>query len=188
MDKTIKKLEGIFSKMVRNYHSMGDSWKNIELGREAFGLMLLLPDTYPGEFETPVDKADLLGQMLDQMVETESARFCITVREEMERLNPGDAENARSLRMLRDYIDPSVPMEDFCRNYNRHLKFDPVERTEEYERLVPEVEREVAKELKGLPRGMGFCFAYWTAKKAELAERGIQWNSPAYMNPGVMFD
>lgn len=188
MDKTIKKLGVIFSKMVKNYNSMGDCWKNIELGREAFGLMLSLPDNYPGEYETPADKANLLSQMLDQMIETESPRFCITVREEMERLNPGDSANGKALRMLRDYIDSSIPMEDFCKRYRRHLKFDPVERSEEYERVIPEVEREIAKELKGSPRGMGFCFAYWSAKRAELAKRAIEWNSPAYMNPGVMFD
>lgn len=188
MDKTIKKLGAIFSKMVKNYNSMGDCWKNIELGREAFGLMLSLPDNYPGEYETPDDKANLLSQMLDQMVETESPRFCITVREEMERLDPGNIENGKALCMLRDYIDASIPMEDFCKRYRRHLRFDPVERSEEYERVIPEVEREIAKELKGTPRGMGFCFAYWSAKKIALAERDIEWNSPAYMNPGVMFD
>ena len=167
MDKIIMKLGTIFRKMVRNYNSMGDSWKNIELGREAFGLMLSLPDTYPGEYETSADKANLLNQMLDHMV---------------------DSANDKALRMLRDYIDTSVTMEDFCKRYRRHLKFDPVERSEEYERAISEVERKIAKGLKGIPRGMGFCFAYWTAKKAELAKRAIEWNSPAYMNPGVMFD
>ena len=188
MDKTIVKLETIFSKMVSNYNSMGNSWKNIELGREAFGLMMSLPDNYPGEYETSADKANLLNQMLDHMVETESPRFCITVREEIERLNPGDTANDKALRMLRDYIDTSVTMEGFSKRYRRHLKFDPVERSEEYERAISEVERKIAKGLKGIPRGMGFCFAYWTAKKAELAKRAIEWNSPAYMNPGVMFD
>ena len=156
MDKTIVKLETIFSKMVSNYNSMGNSWKNIELGREAFGLMMSLPDNYPGEYETSADKANLLSQMLDHMVETESPRLCITVREEMKRLNPGDSANDKALRMLRDYIDISVPMEDFCKRYRRHLKFDPIERSEEYERAIPEVEREIAKKLKGIPRGMGF--------------------------------
>lgn len=182
------KLEAIFSKMVRNYNSRGESWRNIELGREAFGLMLSLPDNYPGEYATSADKANLLSRMLDQMIETESPRFCITVREEIERLNPGDYANDRGLRMLRDYVDTAVSMEDFCKRYRRHLKFDPVERSEEYEQVIPEVEREIAKVLKGTPRGMGFCFAYWSAKKEELAKRSIEWNSPAYMNPGVMFD
>ena len=57
-----------------------------------------------------------------------------------------------------------------------HLKRDPVER------LVDE-------ELEDHPRGMGFCFAYWSAKKHILLDRfGIEWRSPSAMNPGVIFD
>ena len=41
---------------------------------------------------------------------------------------------------------------------------------------------------KDEPRGMGFCFNYWSAKRAALARRGIQWRSPSAMNPRVMFD
>lgn len=188
MNKTITKLGNIFRQMVENYSTMGAGWKNITLGREAFELMQSLPDTYPGEYETPADKAMLLGQMLDQMVETESPRLCISMREEMRRLNPDDADNEKDLAMLRDFIDLSLPMEDFCKRHRRHLKFDPVERTEIYEKVIPDVEREVADELKGHPRGMGFCFAYWSAKRAAFADRGIQWKSPSLMNPGVMFD
>lgn len=188
MDKTITRLGAIFSKMVKNYSTPGDGWKNIGLGHDAFRLMQSLPDVFPGEYETPAEKAGLLSQMLDQMVETESPRFCITVRREIERLNPGDEENIRESGMLLDYIDTSIPMEEFCRRYKRHLKFDPVERTEEYERVIPDVERAIAGQLKGHPRRMGFCFLYWSAKKTELAKRGIEWNSPAYMNPCVMFD
>lgn len=188
MDKTITRLGAIFSTMVKNYNTPGDGWKNIELGREAFGLMQSLPDVFPGEYETPAEKAGLLSRMLDQMIETESPRFCITVRREIERLNPGDSENSKALNMLHDYIDTSITMEEFCKSYRRHLKFDPVERTEGYERIIPDVELAISRELKGHPHGMGFCFAYWSAKKAELAKRGIEWNSPGYMNPGVMFD
>ena len=188
MRNTIQKLESIFRQMVENYSTMGESWKNLTLGREAFNLMLSLPDTFPGEYDTPADKADLLGQMLDRIIETEAPRFCISVREEMQRLNPSDSENEHSLAILHDYINPAISMEDFCKCHRRHLKFDPVERTEEYEKLIPYVESEISKELKDHPRGMGFCFAYWSAKRAAFARRGIDWKSPAFMNPGVMFD
>lgn len=188
MNDTINKLGNIFSKMVKNYNTFGDSWKNIELGKEAFELMLTLPDTYPGEYENPIEKARLLSQMLDQMVETESPRFCIKVRHEIFRLDPDDKDNLKNLGMLNDYIDPSLPMEEFCKRHRRHLKFDPVERSEEYEKVIADAEREIAKKLKEIPRGMGFCFAYWAAKSDALARRGIEWTSPAGMNPGVMFD
>ena len=58
-----------------------------------------------------------------------------------------------------------------------------------YERVIDEVERLVDGELEDHPRGMGFCFAYWSAKKHILLDRfGIEWRSPSAMNPGVIFD
>lgn len=188
MEEKIKTLAGVFSMMVTNANSFCDVWKNIKLGREAFAIMKELPDTIPGEFDTPADKAALLGQMLDQMEETYTPRFCIIVREYMHKLAPGDVGNDAKIEQLRDYIDLSLPMEEYCRKYHKHLKFDPMERTEEMEAVIESVEREVADELYGIPRGMGFCFAHWHARKVALALRGIEWDSPAVMNPGVMFD
>ena len=68
------------------------------------------------------------------------------------------------------------------------LKVDPVQATPEWEEVIYEVEEEVDEELKDEPRGMGFCFGYWSAKRAALARRGIEWRSPSSMNPRVMFD
>ncbi len=188
MKKLISRLAGLFSEMSANANTFGGMWKNIGLGKEAFAIMKELPETVPGEFDTPAEKSALLGSMLEQMNETDTPRFCIGVREYMQALAPDDEDNARGLAMLRDYIDLSLPMEEFCRRYRRHLKFDPVERTEEMERVVADVERECDRRLAGTPRGMGFCFAYWSARTAALSRRGIDWRSPALMNPGVMFD
>lgn len=69
-----------------------------------------------------------------------------------------------------------------------HLKTDPVQASEKWEEVIYEVEKEVEEELKDDPRGMGFCHAYWSAKRAALARRGIEWKSPSAMNPKVMFD
>ncbi|MBE6231741.1 MAG: hypothetical protein IJN02_03940 [Bacteroidales bacterium] len=68
------------------------------------------------------------------------------------------------------------------------LKVDPVQATPEWEDIIYEVEKEVDDQLKDEPRGMGFCFGYWSAKRAALARRGIEWRSPSVMNPRVMFD
>ena len=70
-----------------------------------------------------------------------------------------------------------------------YLKHDPVEWSTAYEKVIDEVERIVDGELDDHPRGMGFCFAYWSAKKHVLRTKfGIEWRSPSEMNPGVMFD
>lgn len=62
------------------------------------------------------------------------------------------------------------------------------ERTGVYEAVIADVEAEVAEALHDVPRGMGFCFAYWGEKQRALGRRGIQWLSPALVNPNVMFD
>ena len=188
MNTTIYRLAAIFTAMVENNETYDEIWKNIRFGKEAFAMMQSLPDTLPGEYESPAEKAGLLCQMLDQMDETMSPRFCISVREEIARLDPENSDNLGELTKLRDYIDPKLPMPEFCKRYNRHLKFDPVERTAEYEAIIADVESELAEELKDEPRGMVYCFGYWSAKSAALARRGIRWKSPALMNPGVMFD
>ena len=92
-------------------------------------------------------------------------------------------------KKLEAYIDTkNVPMEKLEPILDRHLKFDPVERTPEWEECIYEVESECESLLKDAPRGMGFCFPYWSTKTAVLARRGIEWNSPSIMNPRVMFD
>lgn len=70
-----------------------------------------------------------------------------------------------------------------------HLKSDPIEWSAAYEDIIDEADRRTYALLKGFPRGMGFCLAYWNARARVLETcYGIRWRSPAAMNPGVMFD
>ena len=69
------------------------------------------------------------------------------------------------------------------------LKRDPVEWTARWEEVIDQAEQIVAEQLAGEPMVMGYCFGYWSAKAAVLADKfGIEWRSPAAMNPRVMFD
>lgn len=68
--------------------------------------------------------------------------------------------------------------DDWGKEYGVMLKFDPVERTQEWEDCIYDVEVECEKKLKGESRGMGFCFSYWSTKRAVLAKHGIDWCSP----------
>ena len=62
-------------------------------------------------------------------------------------------------------------------------------RTPLWEEIYYEVEKETDEAIgRNAPRGMGFCFLYWSSKAAVLARRGIFWKSPHEMNPRVMFD
>ena len=71
---------------------------------------------------------------------------------------------------------------------NPILKYDPVEDSEKYLAVIDEVEKKLYEQLKDEPRGMGFCFCYWSSKADILAEYGIEWRSPGIMNPRVHFD
>ena len=86
------------------------------------------------------------------------------------------------------YIDPKITTEWWIDYVGAHLDFDPVQRTPEWEQVIYDVEKACDKRLKRVPRGMGFCFEYWSVKKEELAKRGIEWRTPHQMNPRVMFD
>ena len=68
------------------------------------------------------------------------------------------------------------------------LKHDPIEDTPEFQAILPEVEAKIAARI-GTNRGMGFCHLYWATKRDILKkDYGIDWKSPALMNPTVRFD
>lgn len=211
----LKKLGEIFSEMVDNQGKFGEMWRNIPLGHQAFKLMRDgLPLRVEGEL-TPYTRIVLLNKMMDCMPERDCARFFKEVKEYQKSLFPlieeGDdpedmdidgfhgsvdkyercytgKEHDSSLKRTLDYLDPKISMEEWCRVYRVTLRFDPVERSERWEECIYEVEKECDRRLKGERRGMGFCFSYWSTRKAVLARYGIDWKSPAIMNPHVMFD
>lgn len=70
-----------------------------------------------------------------------------------------------------------------------HLKKDPVEYTWQWEKIFYAVEAKLEQRFTNAPRHMGFCFHFWNAKQELLKEEyGIEWHSPAQMNPHVIFD
>lgn len=69
-----------------------------------------------------------------------------------------------------------------------HLKRDPVEWTKRWEEVIDEADRFAYTKLKGTPRGMGWCFSFWSERAAALRTFGIEWRNPHIMNPRVLFD
>ena len=66
------------------------------------------------------------------------------------------------MQMVRDYIDPNLPTDEWCQRYHKRLKFDDVERSEECN--IYDVGKKVDAKVKGMPHGMGFCFSYGAQK------------------------
>ena len=48
----------------------------------------------------------------------------------------GVEEHEKSLQRTLDYLDPEISMEEWCRKYGVCLKFDPVERSQEWEDCI----------------------------------------------------
>lgn len=190
MDYTndVKMLGGVFEAMIHNHQTMGMDYKNIYLARVAVEILMHhLPDSVPGEFDDVAGKTRLLNQMLEYCTETDMPRFCIGLRETIDRHAPSEG-NTRTLAMLRDYISPKLTMDEWIKKWNRHLRFDPIERSEMWEEIIYDVEREVAHRLDFDKWCMGFCFEYWSVKRDVLHEQGVRWRTPGEMNPDVMFD
>lgn len=69
------------------------------------------------------------------------------------------------------------------------MSHDPIERDPKIAPLIDEADRITQNELANEKRRMGFCHVYWQTKKRILNEQfGVDWQTPAEMNPGVMFD
>lgn len=68
------------------------------------------------------------------------------------------------------------------------MNYDPIEDTREYRLIEKELEEKIYKRI-GKPGKMGYCYLYWHEKQRILKEDyNIDWQSPAQLNPGVLFD
>ena len=68
----------------------------------------------------------------------------------------------------------------------RSFNHDPIEMSEEYLKVIDEVEEKIDKNRK--LHGMGSCHEIWMLKEQYLLQKGIKWSSPQVLNPRVMFD
>ena len=71
----------------------------------------------------------------------------------------------------------------------RELKHDKKEDDPNYQKQIAEATKAAEEECKKIKGKMGYCHALWGAKKRILATKyGIEWKSPAEMNPYCKFD
>ena len=171
-------------------------WKNIPLAKECVQLLKDIDDPE----EMPMGKALACEAIIQQLPEYDVPRLVLSIlRYKLELVQASDEQDPEryptpeevqdEIQRLEDYIDTErVSDAAFRERYHRHLKSAPIERTPVWEENYYEVEKECDRRLGDTPRGMGFCFAYWSTLSQVLSERGILWQSPSQLNPGVMFD
>lgn len=194
-EKMIKRIIALVNEMRENSQDMR-MWKNIPMAKECIDLLKAINDPE----ETAMGKALACEAIIAQLPEYDMPRFVLSILNyKLELIEQSDehdpdryptAEEVQAdIRRLEDYIDTEhIGTEEFIEKYQRHLKFSSVERTELWEENYYEVEKECDRRLGNTPRGMGFCFAYWSTLRQVLSERGILWQSPSELNPRVMFD
>jgi hypothetical protein len=194
-EKKVKKVIKNVEQMRKNSEDMR-MWKNIPLAKECVQLLKDIDDPE----ETPMGKALACEAIIQQLPEYDVPRLVISIlhyklelikasdEHDPERY-PTEDEVTKDIQRLSDYIDTEhVSSERFRKLYQRHLVADPIERTPEWEENYYDVEKECDRRLGETPRGMGFCFAYWSTLRQVLSERGMLWHSPSELNPHVMFD
>jgi hypothetical protein len=73
--------------------------------------------------------------------------------------------------------------------YRDGIRYDPIEDDPDAQAALRAAEREADELLKDEPRRLGFSHCYWGTKKAILREKyGIDWRTPAELNPKIAFD
>ena len=198
MDR-VNNSEKLVEQILENIRVMGENaeemriWKNLPLAKESLELIKQV-----GDDEGPLGRAMACPMVVEKLSEYDAPRFTLSLlRYEMEQLQISEEQSeeltvgevAEHFADLERFVDiEHVSHEDYMRQSRRHLDFDEVERTPIWEEINYDVEKEIDGELGDEPRGMGFCFGYWSAKRGALARRGIEWLDPHQMNPGVMFD
>lgn len=193
-DRTKRIIDNV-NQMRKNSEEMR-MWKNIPLAKECVELLKAIDDPE----ETPMGKALACEAVVAQLPEYDVPRLVLSIlRYKLELVQLSDeqdpdryptAEEVQAdIKRLEDYIDTEhISDTTFRERYQRHLKSAPIERTPLWEENYYEVERECDRRLGDEPRGMGFCFSYWSIRRQVLSERGILWQSPSELNPRVMFD
>ena len=191
--------EPLAERILANVKVMGENaeemriWKNLPLAKDTFELIKQV-----GDDEGPLGRAMGCEMVVEKLSEYDAPRFALQMlRYELEQLEMSEEKSEdlteeevqKHIEELERIIDiEHVSYAEYMKHSSRHLDFDEIERTPLWEEINYEIEAEVDKLVGDEPRCMGFCFAYWSAKRGVLAKRGIEWRDPHQMNPRVLFD
>ncbi len=186
---------GMLLKLARaNLEDMsGFSWQNAALARE-----LLTYATPLEEYDHLLDSVYYYSSKMAEIIEEHPRLKCDLLRLQVMVLQRICSLQGREMNLI-DYLREDISALDYnisladkgkfdSIRQDGILKHDPIEWSAAWEENIDAVDKKVYEELADHPRGMGFCFAFWSARRAALAECGIEWRSPSMMNPGVMFD
>ncbi len=130
---------------------------------------------YNGEFKPIFPKRDFDERLIDGFDE----------------LSELFESSSRDMDLLKREIEKSNPMylTEPHNSYKKgNLYFDDVELTEEYKKIEKKVETEIKLRHLFISKKLGYVHHYWECKRKILHRYGIEWRSPAEMNPRIIFD
>lgn len=195
----------VLIKVMRENSKTGDWWKNIPLAHE---MMHLFKDCAPLRDEeiNPVVRMQAMVALADEdlLSKLDVPRLFLSfyayweMCNSLKKASDGKTTNTEEFEeTLNDNLfkyswtlDPAMTSELYQKLFGKDvsLRFDFLQLSEGWEKAVYDIEKETNEQLKDEPRGMGFCFGYWSAKTANARKHGLEWRSPHIMNPRVMFD
>lgn len=180
--------------LAEKYARESKSWLVTPLVKEFVKTAYQLLDSN-GTLDTIYSACERIADVIQQ-----HPRLKLSVYELLERIGNAISERDGQEPVGSEHIDYEISMLTFNieqadrGQYDKivsytHLKHEPIEWSERWEDVIDDAEREANEQLDDMPRGMGFCFAYWPTLRNILKEKyNLDWRTPAEMNPGVIFD
>jgi hypothetical protein len=99
-----------------------------------------------------------------------------------------------SHHLISSGVTPAEPVEralsggGYASSFGRE-KHDPLQNDPRYRRAFQETEIKTERKLAGVQRGLGFVHLYWETKKQILRkDYGLDWKTPAELNPNISYD
>lgn len=162
-------------------------WKNIPMAREALHLLKDRRKCRTAAQAKAFCKKVLSNELISP---TDTPRLYLSYLDYYHRLLGSAYYKGELTDRLLNAIDPDYSDEEFLEDLEEchQRRHDPVQRTPQWEEIIYDVERECEARLQGVKRQRGYCHKYWSVKKEILAQYGIDWKSPARMNPHIKFD
>lgn len=162
-------------------------WKNIPMAREALHLLKDRRKCRTAAQAKAFCKKVLTNELISP---TDTPRLYLSYLDYYHRLLGSAYYKGELTDRLLNAIDPDYSDEEFLEDLEEchQRRHDPVQRTPQWEEIIYDVERECEARLQGVKRQRGYCHKYWSVKKEILAQYGIDWKSPARMNPHIKFD
>ena len=179
-------LQKLYDEMSDNAEA-GNFWKNIPLARHSLQLMKDCDLKYENVVCHSLCELVIKEELLSLL---DTPRLILSFMDFDHVMYGSDYKWDQQAYNLRHVTGPWATEKEI-ENYidgKRHLKYDPIQLSQQWEDNIYEVEKELDEQFKDVDRHMGFCFSYWSAKQAALAKRGIEWRSPQIMNPKTRFD